>query len=369
MNNVLIIGAGLSGATIANLFATKLNKKVLVLEKRNHIAGNCYDFIDNETGLLVSAYGPHFFHTNDEEVWKYISQFSEWIRYDVKILSNVDNQLVPVPVNMETINVLCNQTLKSESEVQKWLNKNQIQNDTPKNGEEIALSRVGAILYEKMFKPYTIKQWNKDPKELDQSVLARIPVRTSMDSRYFTDKYQGLPKYGYAALVENMLNHPNITVQLNTEYTREMNIPHEILIYTGPIDGYFASKGLPKLEYRSLRFEVERKMNYGYYQQGVQVNYPSLDYSYTRIVEYKHLPYPKTEHTYIVREYPSDTGEPYYPVPTRENQELYETYKNLAENESNVHMIGRLANYKYFNMDQAVRNSIDYFNNKFYNGC
>jgi len=165
-----------------------------------------------------------------------------------------------------------------------------------------------------------------------------------------------------------MLNHPNITVQLNTVYSSVMNISHNILIYTGPIDSYYEKKGLPKLEYRSLRFEVERKMNYGYFQQGVQVNYPALEYPYTRIVEYKHLPYSKTEHTYIVREYPSDDGEPYYPVPTKENQQLYEKYKTLAEKEPNVHMIGRLANYKYFNMDQAVKNALTYFNNNFNNG-
>jgi len=367
--DILIVGAGHSGATMANLFATKLNRKVLILEKRNHIAGNCYDYIDETTNILVSEFGPHFFHTNDEEVWTYVNQFSEWFRYDPKVIAYVKNRHVTVPVNMETINILCNQSLQTEEETSKWLQSVQIPCDTPSNSRDIGLARVGTELYEYIFRPYTKKQWNREPEELDSSVLARIPVRTSMDSRYFTDKYQGLPKHGYTKLIESMLNHPNITVHLNTEYIPTSNIQHNVLIYTGPIDAYYASSGFPKLEYRSLRFEKETHLNVGFLQPNVVVNYPSTEFPYTRIVEYKYLPYETTSsHSITVKEYPSSEGEPYYPVPNKTNQTLYQSYQELAKKEENVHMIGRLANYKYFNMDQAVRNAIDYFNKNFKNG-
>ena len=363
MVDIVIIGAGLSGAVMAERYATILNKKVLVIEKRNHIAGNCYDYIDEETGLLISKYGAHLFHTNNELVWEYLQQFSEWIRYDHKVVVNVDNQIAPIPVNMETINILCNENLQTEDDVKEWLSKHQIPCELPKNSEEIALSRVGNILYEKLFKEYTFKQWNKQPSELDSSVLARIPVRTSMDSRYFSDKYQGLPKHGFTKLVESMLNHPNITVKLNTEYTQNISIQCEKIVYTGPIDEYYSSSGLPKLEYRSLRFELETHKNVGFIQKHMVVNYPSKEYAYTRIIEYKHLPNQKeSSHSIIVKEYPSDIGEPYYPVPTPQTHELYEKYKSLADKEPNVIMLGRLASYKYFNMDQAIANSLDYFN-------
>lgn len=364
--DVLIIGAGLSGAVMADQFARKLNKKVIILEKRNHVAGNCYDYIDAETGILVSEYGPHFFHTNNEEVWQYINQFSGWYRYDPKILSKVDDRVVPVPVNMETINVLCNQNLKSETETEEWLKTVQVPCENPQNSKDIGLSRVGEKLYESMFKPYTKKQWTKYPEELDPSVLSRIPVRNNNDTRYFSDKYQVLPEYGYTHFVENILSHPNITVQLNTNFDIETTtIKYKTLIYTGPIDSYF--KHLPKLEYRSLKFEKEVIKNYGFFQQNLVVNYPSEDVPYTRIVEYKHLPNNESNHTIIVKEYPSSEGEPYYPIPNETNKNLYKQYQKLAENENNVHMIGRLANYKYFNMDEAIANALTYFNEHFLN--
>jgi len=360
--DILIIGAGLSGAVVAERFAREMNKRVLVVEKRDHIGGNCYDYIDHETGLLISKYGAHLFHTNNETVWDYIQKFSEWIRYDHKVVASVDGNIVPIPVNMETINILCNQHLENETDVKEWLLKYQVSFDSPNNSEEIALSRVGHDIYEKLFKEYTLKQWNKQPSELDSSVLARIPVRTSMDSRYFSDKYQALPKHGYTKFIQSILNHPNITVMLSTEYTPNMDIQYEKLIYTGPIDTYYASQGLPKLEYRSLRFEFETYKNIGFIQQHMVVNYPSKKYPYTRIIEYKHLPnQPRSDHSIIVKEYPSDSGEPYYPVPTTENQTLYQKYKELADKEVNVVMLGRLANYKYFNMDQAIQNALEYF--------
>lgn len=360
--DVLIIGAGLTGATLAEHFARILNKSVLIIDKRDHIAGNVYDYIDSKTGIRVGKYGIHMFHTNDADVWNYLQTFGEWKRCDHKVLSKIDGQYVPVPVNITTVNTLLNETLQTEEEMTKWLGRHQVKFEAPANSEEVALSRVGHELYAKLFKPYTIKQWNKDPSELDPSVLARIPIRSNFDDRYFQDKYQALPVYGYTSIVESMLKHPNIRVQLNTDWEDiKDTVKYTLLIFTGPIDQYFMESGLPKLEYRSLNFEWETHKTAGYYQPAAQVNYPGLDVPFTRIVEYKHLLNQQSDYTIITKETSSDTGEPYYPVPTKENQELYEQYKSLTNTVSNVHFIGRLASYKYFNMDQAIRCAIDYF--------
>jgi len=350
---VCVVGAGISGAVVARKYA-ELGNIVHVFEKRNHIGGNCYDYIDSETGILVSEYGPHFFHTNNEEVWEYVNQFGEWIRYEPKVIASVENRLVPVPVNMETINILCDQHLRNERETEDWLKSVQIPCENPQNSRDIGLSRVGEKLYNSIFRCYTKKQWDKYPEELNPSVLSRIPVRTNTDTRYFSDKYQALPKYGYTKFIENILNHSNITVHLNREFDIDNpTIDYQKLIYTGPIDSYF--KNLPKLEYRSLRFEKEVLHNYGYFQQNVVVNYPSATVPYTRIVEYKHLPNNPSNHTVIVKEYSSAEGEPYYPVPNERNTELYNKYLELAKTEANdVVFVGRLANYKYYNIDQAI---------------
>ena len=364
--DVVVIGGGLSGCTIAERFANVLNKKVLIVEKRDHIGGNCYDYIDDETGIRVSKYGPHFFHTNDDGVWDYVNKFSEWTRYDLKVMSHIDNRLVPVPVNMETINILNNQSLQTPEDTREYMHSIQMPCVNPQNSEDIALSRVGRTLYEKMFLPYTQKQWNRHPTDLDTSVLSRIPVRYDSDTRYFTDKYQAIPKHGYTAFFERLIDHPNITIRLNVD--TQFPLQHKCVIYTGPIDHYFKSNSLPKLEYRSLRFENERYFNTNYSQQNIVINYPNNNVAHTRIVEYKHLPYAEhanTPHTIVVKEYPSDIGEPYYPVPSQKNKELYEMYRMLSTIYPNVHMLGRLANYKYFNMDQAIRNAIDYFDVNF----
>jgi UDP-galactopyranose mutase len=364
---ILIVGCGLSGAVIAEQLANKYNKKVVIIDKREHIGGNCYDYIDIKTGIRVNKYGAHLFHTNDEGVWEYINKFSKWIRYDHKVVANIDNRNVSVPVNMETINILCDENLQTTEETKIWLEKNQIKYENPQNSEEIALSRVGRKLYEKLFLPYTLKQWNKPPKDLDSSVLSRIPVKYDNDTRYFSDKYQVIPENGYTSFFESLLNHPNITVILNTKFD-DIDIRYQKLIFTGPIDSYFKNSGLDTLEYRSLRFEEEIILNKGFAQQHMVINTPSCDIATTRAIEYKHLPYSentKTPHTIIIKEYPSDIGEPYYPVPNHKNQMLYNQYKILAESvqNKNVHMIGRLANYKYFNMDQAIRNALDYIPN------
>ena len=364
--DILIVGCGLSGVVIAERLASQYNKKVLIIDKRDHVGGNCYDYIDTNTNIRVSKYGAHLFHTNDEEVWEYINKFSKWIRYDHKVLADIDGRYVPIPVNMETINILCEQNLQTVDETKQWLSENQVSCKNPNNSEEIALSRVGKQLYEKVFLPYTIKQWNIHPKELDKSILARIPVYFDNNTKYFNDKFQGIPENGYTEFINSMLNHPNITIKLNTTYDSiKDTIKYEKLIFTGPIDSYFQDSNLGSLEYRSLIFKEEVYNDNRYYQTNFVINTPSLDIPTTRIIEYKHLPYhgnSTNPSTIIVKEYPSDIGEPYYPIPNEKNLNLYSKYKKLADNleSKNIFMIGRLANYKYFNMDQAIRNALDY---------
>lgn len=361
--DIVVIGAGISGATLAERFATQLNKKVLVIEKREHIGGNCYDYY-NTDGILVSKYGAHLFHTNFEDVWKYVQQFSEWTPYAHHVLAKVDGKLVPVPVNITTVNELLGEHIHNEDEMKKWLAANQIKNDYPLNGEEAALARVGTALYEKLFKNYTKKQWDKYPSELDAEVLNRIPVRDNFDSRYFSDTYQAQPKEGYTKLFEKMLSNPTITVKLNTDYFDIQNelIGFEKLFYTGPIDHFFASLGKPQLEYRSLRFE-EETYNRECFQENSVINYPGLDVPFTRIVEYKYITGQKHPKTTIVKEFSSANGEPYYPVPNPTNRALYEEYKKEAEKleKEGIYFVGRLANYKYFNMDQAFHNALELF--------
>lgn len=360
--DIVIIGAGISGATLAERYATQLNKKVLVIEKRNHIGGNCFDY-HNKDGILISKYGAHIFHTSFEDVWKYINLFSQWRPYKHKVLSYVDGKLVPVPVNITTVNTLFNLKIRSEHEMVEWLSSNTIKIDNPKNSEEMALSRVGKVLYEKMFERYTEKQWDRKPSQLAPSVVGRIPVRTTFDDQYFSDPHQALPKYGYTKLFEKMLDNPNIDIKLNTDY---FNIKNKLgnfekLFFTGPIDQFFSYKFGKKLHYRSIRFEFETH-NMEYFQSNSVINYPN-EHAYTRIVEYKHLTGQKSPKTTISKEYPTWEGEPYYPVPTKENQELYEKYKIEAENteNNNIYFVGRLANYKYFNMDQAFKAALDLF--------
>jgi len=358
---ILIVGAGLSGATIAEHYARK-GTPVLLIDKRDHIGGNIYDYTTH--GIRISKYGAHLFHTDDDEVWNYVNRFGEWKRYDHSVIANVKNNYVPIPVNITTVNTLCNTNIKNENEMKDWLIENQIHNNKElKNSEDVALSRVGKHLYELLFKQYTIKQWDKDPSELDASVLSRIPVRSNFDNRYFNDKYQALPVEGYTSIIKNMIDHPLITLKLNYSWeTAKHEIKWSKLIFTGPIDLYFNDIHLPKLEYRSIDFKWEIYENKGFYQQNSVINFPLDNVSYTRCIEYKHFLHQKSDYTIICKEFSSDNGDPYYPVPTKKNQELYEKYKQLAEIEPNVHFIGRLASYKYFNMDQAIRNAIDYFN-------
>jgi UDP-galactopyranose mutase len=365
--DIVIIGAGISGATLAERYAS-IGKKVLVLEKRPHIAGNCYDYY-NEDGILVSKYGAHLFHTNYEDVWAYVQRFSDWYFYEHRVLAKVDGKLVPIPVNITTVNKLFGLKIKNEAEMQEWLDSVQVKNDNPQNGEEAALARVGKVLYEKMFRNYTKKQWDKYPEELDAEVLNRIPVRNNFDDRYFSDKYQFLPEGGYTQLFVKMLDHPNIEVRLNTDFfdVRDQLHDFEKMFYTGPIDRFFDFKHSVEkhLEYRSINFVWETH-DQEFYQENSVINYPSSeDGDFTRIVEYKH--FTKQEHpkTTISKEYTVDVTtedqEPYYPVPRPDNQAIYDRYKEEADKLTNIYFVGRLANYKYFNMDQAFKSALDLF--------
>lgn len=364
MVKFLVVGCGLSGCTIAQELSKNRDNDILVIDKRDHIAGNCYDYIDH--GIRVSKYGAHIFHTNDEEVWNYVNQFAEWIPYEHRVKGNIKGTLFPIPVNLDTVNILLKKNLKNERDMKEWLFSNKERPDVIANGEQMALSKVGEQLYELIFKNYTYKQWAKYPHELDAEVLARIPVRTNHDDRYFTDKYQGLPKDGYTKLCQNMLNKSNISVQLNTcFYDTFIHKSHEFdhIYVTGRIDDFFKDSNLPKLEYRTINFEKHYLADVEKYQSLPVINYPSKDVDYTRIVEYKNFPYVCNQDkpgTIIVSETTTDEGEPYYPVPCKRNKLIYEEYKRLAETCSEkISFIGRLANYKYFNMDQAIRNALD----------
>lgn len=360
--DILIIGAGISGGVLAERYAA-IGKKVLILEKRDHIAGNCYDYID-ENGILVSRYGAHLFHTNEEDVWKYVNRFAEWYKWEHKVIAKVDEQLVPIPVNITTVNKLFGENISTEKEMEEWLDQNRILYKKPANGEEAVLNKVGPELYEKMFRHYTKKQWDKYPEELDASVLERIPVRKDFDDRYFSDKYQALPRGGYTKMFERILAHPNIEVRLNTDF---FDVKDEIsgyskLFYTGPIDRFFEFKYSieDKLEYRSINF-VKETVNEEYFQENSVVNYPGMEVGFTRIVEYKHFGNQKSPNTSIFKEYTTDEGEPFYPVPNKRNREIYQRYKEEAEQLRDIYFVGRLANYKYFNMDQAFKNALDLF--------
>ena len=355
---ILIVGAGLSGLVLVERFASRLGKKVLIIEKRGHIGGNVYDYID-ENGILINRYGAHIFHTNDEGVWEYVNRFAEWVRWDHKVLGRIGDRYFPIPININTVNILCNRHLRDEQEMDHWLSENQIAYPEIRDSEQVAKSRIGEYLYEKIIKWYTFKQWARFPSELNPNVLERIGVRSSHDDRYFTDRYQALPRGGYTRFCQSLIRHPNIQVFLNTDFFDTKDIEYEQLFFTGPIDQYF--KDMEKLEYRSLRFEVIPIKNMNYYQPVGVVNYTSMEVPFTRIVEYKHFLNQKSDHTTIVKEYSTDTGEPYYPVLSKRNLDLYQKYKERATREKNVHFVGRLANYRYFNMDQAIRNSLDLF--------
>lgn len=357
MFDYLVVGAGFAGSVIAERLASQAGKKVLIIDKRNHIGGNTYDYHDKE-GILVHKYGPHIFHTNSKEVFEYLGQFTEWRPYEHRVLASVDGMLVPIPINLNTINQLYGMHI-SAAEMQGFLESRAEKKTHILTAEDVVLSKVGKELYEKFFKGYTKKQWDLDPSELDATVTARIPTRCNRDNRYFTDTYQAMPLLGYTKLFENMLTHPNIKVMLNTDYKEiEDIIPYRKMIYTGPVD-YFFDYCYGKLPYRSIEFKFE---TYGQevFQPTGTVNYPN-EHPYTRVTEFKYLSGQKHPKTSVVYEYPKADGDPYYPVPRPENAEIYRKYQLLTAELPKVHFVGRLATYRYYNMDQVVAQSLTLF--------
>jgi UDP-galactopyranose mutase len=353
----LIVGAGFAGSVLADRLARVLNQRVLVVDKRPHIGGNAYDRYD-DAGVLIHPYGPHIFHTNSEEIFDYLSQFTRWRAYQHRVLASVDGQLVPIPINLDTINKLYGLSLTS-LEVDKFFESVAEKKDEVKTSEDVVVNKVGRELYNKFFRGYTRKQWGLDPSELDASVTARVPTRTNRDDRYFADRFQAMPLHGYTRMFERMLDHRNIKVMLNTDY-REVEdiIPWRRMVYTGPIDAFFDFK-YGKLPYRSLRFE-HTTLQQDQYQPVGTVNYPN-EYAYTRITEFKHLTGQDHRCTSIVHEYPCAEGDPYYPVPREENAVLYRKYEAEAETVRNVTFVGRLATYRYYNMDQVVGQALAAF--------
>jgi UDP-galactopyranose mutase len=357
MFDYLIIGAGFSGSILAERLASQLNASILVVDKRTHTGGNAYDFY-NDDGILVHKYGPHIFHTNSKKVFEYLSRFTAWWPYEHRVQSSVDGHLVPMPINLDTLNKLYGMNLNC-LQMEEFLKSVAEPREKIVTSEDVVLGRVGRDLYEKFFRNYTKKQWDLDPSELDASVAARVPVRTSRDDRYFTDRYQAMPLHGYTRMFENILDHPNIRIMLNTNYR---DIKEEIafreLIFTGPIDEYF-DYCLGKLPYRSVRFEHQTH-NCAKFQAAPVVNYPN-EHPYTRVTEFKYLTGQDHPKTSIVYEYPCADGDPYYPVPQPKNGELYQRYRALAESVQDVHFAGRLGTYKYYNMDQVVAQSLTLF--------
>jgi UDP-galactopyranose mutase len=357
MYDYLIVGAGFAGCVLAERLASVGNKRVLIIDKRNHIAGNAYDHYD-KAGILVHKYGPHIFHTNSKEVFNYLSQFTEWRNYQHRVLANVDGQLFPIPINLNTINQMYGLNLNSD-EVADFLASKAEKKSEVLTSEDVVVGSVGRELYEKFFKGYTKKQWDLDPSELNASVTARIPTRTNKDNRYFTDTYQVMPLFGYTKMFEKMLDHPNINIMLNTNYKDVMSeVSYKKLIFTGPVDEYFDFQ-YGKLPYRSLEFKFET-LDQEKFQETGTVNYPN-DYAFTRITEFKYLTGQKHDKTSLVYEFPRAEGDPYYPIPKPENAELYKKYHDLASQLENVHFVGRLATYKYYNMDQVVAQALTTF--------
>lgn len=348
----LIVGAGFAGSVLAERLAAGLNKRVLLIDRRSHIGGNAYDHYD-EAGVLIHRYGPHIFHTNAQRIVDYLSRFTQWRPYEHRVLAVVDGQQVPIPINRTTLNALYGLDLQSDEEAERYLASRAEPVETIRTSEDVVVNQIGRELYEKFFRGYTRKQWGLDPSQLDKMVTSRVPTRTNTDDRYFTDTFQQMPLEGYTRMFERMLDHPNISIMLNTDYRQVRDqVAYKHLIYCGPIDEYF-DHCFGKLPYRSLKFE-HQSLEQEQFQSIATVNYPDETVPYTRISEYKHLTGQQHASTSITYEYPSAEGDPYYPIPRPENAELYKRYEQLAAETPGVTFLGRLGTYKYYNMDQVV---------------
>ena len=350
MFDYLIVGAGFAGSVLAERLANGLGKKVLICDVRPHIGGNAYDFYNDE-GILIHKYGPHIFHTNSAEIFDYLGRFTEWRAYQHRVLASVDGMHVPIPINLDTINKLYGLNLNA-NQVKEFFDGVREPREQIRTSEDVVINAVGRELYEKFFKGYTNKQWGLDPSELDASVTARVPTRSNRDDRYFTDTFQAMPRHGYTRMFERMLDHPNIKVMLNCDYQELKNeIRYKELVYTGPIDAFF-DYCYGKLPYRSLEFKHETH-DVEVFQEAPVINFPN-EQAYTRVTEFKYLTGQNHRKTAVVYEFPRAEGDPYYPIPRPENTELYRKYQALANARQDVHFVGRLATYKYYNMDQIV---------------
>jgi UDP-galactopyranose mutase len=357
MFDYLIVGAGFAGSVLAERLASQLGKKVLLCDKRPHIGGNAYDFYDDD-GILIHKYGPHIFHTASARIFNYLSQFTGWRPYQHRVVASVDGILVPFPINLTTLEMLYGQPFDADS-AEAFFRARAEAIGHPRTSEEVVVSKIGRELYEKFFRNYTRKQWGLDPSELDASVAARVPARTNHDDRYFTDEFQAMPLQGYTRLFENMLDQKNICVVLNTDYTELLReVRFREMIYTGPIDAFFGYR-YGQLPYRSLDFKFETHQT-SQFQTAAVVNYPN-EHAYTRITEFKYLTGQSHPKTSVVYEFPKGDGDPYYPVPQPESARMYQEYKLLADSKKNVRFVGRLATYRYYNMDQVVGQALALF--------
>ncbi|MFN3585166.1 UDP-galactopyranose mutase [Phenylobacterium sp.] len=356
----LIVGAGFAGAVLAERLTSQLGKRVLLVDRRPHVGGNAYDETD-AGGVLMHRYGPHIFHTNSEEVFGYLSKFTTWRPYEHRVLACVKGGLhVPMPINRTTLNLLYGLDLEDEAQAEAFLKSRAQPVERIRTSEDVVVSQVGRELYETFFRGYTRKQWGMDPSELDKSVTARVPTRTDTDDRYFTDRFQAMPAQGYTRMFENMLDQPGLSLELGVEFedVRDEAV-FERLVFTGPIDEYFDHR-FGKLPYRSLRFRHET-LDREWAQPVAVINHPDEAIRYTRVSEYKHMTGQAHPRTTITYEFPSAEGDPYYPVPRPENQALYKRYEALALETPDVHFVGRLATYRYYNMDQVTGQALAAF--------
>ena len=346
----LIVGAGFAGATCARELA-EAGQRCLVIDKRPHVAGNAHDRLDDH-GVLIHQYGPHIFHTNSEKVFQWLSKFTDWRPYEHRVRARVCGRELPIPINRTTINRLYGLDL-DEAGVAQFLERVREPRERLQTSEDVVLNSVGRELCNTFFRGYTRKQWGLELGELSAGVAARIPTRCNDDDRYFTDRFQAMPQDGYTRMFERLLDHPLIEVRTGVSYEDVgAAIDRRSTLFTGPVDAYYGHR-YGRLPYRSLRFEHEHIAGRGKVQAVGTVNYPN-DEAYTRITEFRHLTGQVHPGTSIVREYPMAEGEPYYPVPNPANEALYKRYAELADAETQVHFIGRLAQYRYYNMDQVV---------------
>jgi UDP-galactopyranose mutase len=354
----LVVGAGFAGSVIAERIATELGERVLVVDRRPHVGGNAYDERD-AAGVLVHRYGPHIFHTNSDAVFAYLSRFTAWRPYEHRVLARVDDRLLPIPINRTTLELLYGIELPTEDSVARFLRSRTEDRGVARTSEDVVVGTVGRELYELFFRGYTRKQWGLDPSDLDASVTARIPTRTNADDRYFTDTHQAMPLHGYTAMFDRMLDHPLIEVRTGTSFADVPAALARRVVYTGPVDDYFGRRFGP-LPYRSLRFEFET-LPIERFQPVGTVNEPDESVAYTRTTEFVHLTGERGRLTTIVREFPRAEGDPYYPIPRPANAALYDRYRALADAEPDTWFVGRLATYRYYNMDQVVAQALATF--------